>query len=66
MFRVRFELNDELRAQELFLEMTEALERTDTRGVTRVLLCCNAGVTTTLYEQKLNALAESLSLHYEF
>ena len=66
MFRVRFELNDELRSKELFLEMTEVLERTDTRGLTRVLLCCNAGITTTMYERKLNALAESLSLHYEF
>ena len=66
MFRVRFELNDELRSQELFLEMTEVLERTDTRGATRVLLCCTAGITTTMYERRLNALAESLSLHYEF
>ena len=66
MFHVRFELNDELRAQELFLEMTEVLERTDNRGSTRVLLCCTAGITTTMYERKLNALAEKLSLHYEF
>lgn len=66
MFRVRFELNDELRAQELFMEMTQVLGHADTRASTRVLLCCNAGVTTTMYERKLNALAESLSLHYEF
>ena len=66
MFRVRFELNDELRSQELFLEMTEVLERTDLRGTTRVLLCCNAGITTGIYQRRLNALAESLSLRYEF
>lgn len=66
MFRVRFELNDELRAKELFLEMAEVLDRTDSRGATRVLLCCTAGITTTMYERRLNALAESLSLHYEF
>ena len=66
MFRVRFELNDELRSEELFMEMAEVLERTDLRGVTRVLLCCNAGITTGIYQRRLNALAESLSLHYEF
>ena len=66
MFHVRFELNDELRSKELFLEMTEVLERTDNRGSLHVLLCCTAGITTTMYERKLNALAESLSLHYEF
>lgn len=48
------------------MEMTAALERSDTRGTTRVLLCCNAGVTTTMYQRALNSLAESLSLHYEF
>ena len=66
MFRVRFELTDELRAQELFLEMSAVLEETDLRGTTRVLLCCAAGVTTTIYENRLRALAEQLSLHYDF
>ncbi|MDO4404804.1 MAG: ROK family protein [Atopobiaceae bacterium] len=66
MFRVRFELTDELRAQELFLEMAAVLEEADLRGTTRVLLCCAAGVTTTIYENRLRALAEQLSLHYDF
>lgn len=66
MFRVRFELDDELRAQELFLEMAEVLERTDMRGMTRVLLCCAAGITTTMYENRMRQLAEELSLNYEF
>ena len=66
MFRVRFELNDELRAQELFLEMTEVLEHTDRRAPKRVLLCCTAGITSIMYQKQLNALAESLSLHYDF
>ncbi len=66
MFRVRFELDDELRAKELFLEMAEVLDRTDMRGMTRVLLCCAAGVTTTIYENRLTALAEKLSLNYVF
>ncbi len=66
MFRVRFELNDELRAEELFMEMTAVLERADARGNVRVLLCCSAGITSTMYQRKLNALAESLSLHYDF
>ena len=66
MFHVRFELTDELRAKELFLEMSEVLDETDTRGTVRVLLCCQAGVTTTMYENRLRALAEQLSLHYDF
>ena len=66
MFRVRFELNDELRAQELFLEMAATLEHTDTRKPVRVLLCCAAGITSLMYQRKLNALAERLSLHYDF
>lgn len=66
MFRVRFELDDMLRAKELFLEMAEVLDRTDMRGMTRVLLCCATGVTTTLYENKLRTVAEQLSLNYEF
>lgn len=66
MFRVRFELTEILRAEELFLEMSEVLGQTDSRPLTRVLLCCTAGVTTTMYENKLRQLAEELSLHYEF
>lgn len=66
MFRVRFELDDELRAKEQFLEMAEVLDRADARGMVRVLLCCAAGVTTTMYERTLTALAEELSLTYDF
>ena len=66
MFRVRFELEDMLRAKELFLEMAEVLDRTDARGMTRVLLCCTAGVTTTMYERRLTQIAEELSLNYTF
>ena len=66
MFRVRFELNDELRAEELFMEMAAELERADARGTVRVLLCCSAGITSTMYQRKLNQLSESLSLHYDF
>ncbi len=66
MFRVRFELNDELRAQELFMEMTDTLEHRNARIATRVLLCCTAGITSIMYQRRLNALAESLSLHYDF
>ena len=66
MFRVRFELNDELRAQELFMEMVDALERQDSIPSTRVLLCCTAGITSIMYQKRMNALAERLSLRYDF
>ena len=65
-FVTRFELANMLRAKELFIEMTEVLEETDLRGTTRVLLCCDAGVSTTVYKNRLCDAAEALSLHYVF
>lgn len=65
-FCTRFELTDMLRAKELFLEMTEVLQKTDWRGTTRVLLCCQVGLTTALYEGRLREAFRVLSLNYDF
>ncbi|MDO4807132.1 MAG: ROK family protein [Coriobacteriales bacterium] len=66
IFRTRFKLKDMLRAKELFLEMAECMEQADLHGTTRVLLCCNAGVTTNHYVIKLREQTEKWSLHLDF
>lgn len=65
-FFLHFELEDEQRAEELFAEMTEALQQTDRYDTTRVLLCCTAGLTTTMFASKLAEAAKTLSLDYSF
>ena len=66
MFRTRFELTDALRAKELFLEMSEVICHGDLAGKTRVLICCNAGVSTERFCKRLSATCEAMSLDYEF
>lgn len=66
LFLTRFELTDMLRAKELFLEMAEVLSHDARRDETRVLLCCQLGVSTDRYERELRALAERYSLRLTF
>ena len=65
-FFLHFELDDERHAEELFQEMAEALQKTDLYDTTRVLLCCTAGLTTTMFANKLAEAAKTLSLDYSF
>lgn len=65
-FFLHFELDDEKHAEELFSEMTEALQQSDRYETTRVLLCCTAGLTTTMFAGKLQEAAKTLSLDYSF
>ncbi|MDO4808188.1 MAG: hypothetical protein Q4A07_13180, partial [Coriobacteriales bacterium] len=48
-FFLHFELEDEKRAEELFLQMVEALTQQDQFDTRRVLLCCTAGMTTSMF-----------------
>ena len=59
-------LDDLSRAKELFVEMTEALEDERHHTTTHVLLCCTSAITTTLFAQKMNEVAQGLSLDYDF
>lgn len=59
-------LDDLSRAQELFAEMTEALEDERRHTTTHVLLCCTSAITTTLFAHKMNEVAQGLSLDYDF
>lgn len=65
-FFLHFELDDEDRAEELFSEMTDELQQDERYRTTRVLLCCTAGLTTTMFANKLQEAAKTLSLDYSF
>jgi len=65
-FFLHFELTDLARAQELLSEMTNELLKHDLYDTTRVLLCCTAGMTTSLFAAKLTEAAATLSLDYSF
>lgn len=65
-FFLHFELVDEPHAEELFDEMTSTLQERDLYDTTRVLLCCTAGLTTTMFASKLQETAHALSLDYAF
>lgn len=65
-FFLHFELEDLVRAQNLFNEMAEVVSETTHREVRHVLLCCTCGVTTTFFANKLNELAQSFSIDYDF
>lgn len=65
-FFLHFELEDEKRAEELFLQMVEALTQQDQFDTRRVLLCCTAGMTTSMFAAKLQEAARTLSLDYSF
>lgn len=59
-------LDDLDRAKELFGEMAEALVDEAEHTTTHVLLCCTSALTTTLFANKMNDLARSLALDYDF
>lgn len=65
-FFLHFELDNQSRAFELFDEMADALQLSDLYETTRVLLCCTAGMTTSMFAGKLAEAAKTLSLDYEF
>lgn len=59
-------LDDLERAKELFREMAEALEDEANHTTTHVLLCCTSALTTTMFANKMNEVAQALSLDYDF
>ncbi|MDO4539024.1 MAG: ROK family protein [Coriobacteriales bacterium] len=65
-FFLHFELEDEARANDLFSEMLEQLQQQDQFDTTRVLLCCTAGFTTSMFANRLQEAAKTLSLDYSF
>lgn len=66
LFFLHFELEDLVRAQNLFAEMRLAYEKTLHTDVRHVLLCCSCGITTTFFANKLNDTARDLGVGYDF
>lgn len=65
-FYLHFELNDEQHAQQLFDEMVETLIHLKEEKTLKVLLSCSAGLTTSMFAEKLNSVAQMLNLDYQF
>lgn len=65
-FFLHFEFEDLDRAKELFSEMSTAIYEMTHREVRHVLLCCTVGMTTTFFSMKLNELAQTMGLDYDF
>lgn len=66
IFYLHVLLDDLSRAQELFGQMAEALEDEASHTTTHVLLCCTSALTTSLFAHKMNEVAQTLSLDYDF
>ena len=65
-FFLHFELDDQERAEGLLAEMVDVLQEQQRFHTTRVLLCCTAGLTTSMFANKLQQAAQTLSLDYTF
>lgn len=65
-FYLHFELNDEEHAKQLYDEMVETLLGLKDEKTIRVLLSCSAGLTTAMFADNLNSVAEMLNLDFHF
>ncbi len=65
-FYLHFELNDEDHAKQLFYEMVETLIHLKAEKTLQVLLSCSAGLTTSMFAENLNSVAEMAGLDYHF
>ena len=65
-FYLHFELNDENHAKQLYDEMVETLIGLKDQKTLKVLLSCSAGLTTSMFAENLNSVAEMLGLDYHF
>lgn len=65
-FYLHFELNDEEHAKQLYDEMIDTLIGLKEEKTLRVLLSCSSGLTTSMFAENLNSVAEMLGLDYHF
>lgn len=65
-FYLHFELNDEAHSKQLYDEMVETLINLKEEKTLQVLLSCSAGLTTSMFAENLNSVAEMLGLDYHF
>lgn len=65
-FFLHFQLTDLKRAQDLYVEMEEAMRNLKDKHIVKILLTCTSGLTTSYYAELLNKAVETLSLNYSF
>lgn len=65
-FFLHFQINDLKRAQDLYVEMEEAMRHLRDSHAVNILLSCTSGLTTSYYAQLLNEAAKTLKLNYYF
>lgn len=65
-FFLHFQLTDLKRAQDLYVEMEEAMRNLKDKHIVKILLSCTSGLTTSYYAELLNKAVETLSLNYSF
>ncbi len=65
-FYLHFELNDYEHAKQLFYEMNESLINLGEEKTTKILLCCSAGLTTSMLVEELNNAIKHQNIDYEF
>jgi len=65
-FYLHFELKDEEHTKQLYNEMIDTLISLKNEKTLKVLLSCSAGLTTSMFAENLNSLADMLGLDYQF
>ncbi len=65
-FFLHFQPVDEEHSKDLFNEMLLSLTSLKEKKVTKILLFCSAGMTTSFFAQKMNEVSNFLELDYEF
>ena len=65
-FFLHFEMDDLDHAKQLFGELTDTLAQLSARKATKILLTCTSAMTTTFFARKLQEVAGTLSLDFEF
>ena len=66
IFYLHVLLDNLSRARDLFYQMVEALEDEASHTTSHVLLCCTSAITTSYFAAKMNEVAHTLSLDYDF
>lgn len=66
VFYLHFELKDEEHCKDLFEQMIEALLQLKDKRKLEVLLSCTSGLTTGMFAELLNNMADQLGLDYHF
>ncbi len=65
-FFLHFQLTNLKRAQDIYVEMEEAMRNLKDKQEVKILLSCTSGLTTSYYAELLNKAVETLSLNYSF